>query len=195
MFNVLLDALPNEYNGFSIDSDFQTGIQMFQALNDSELSKQERIGTALSLLFLDSDENGNPLPRPDIQTAVDGLMWFLTGWQTDRHSEKDQKKVTDYDIDQWRIYSAFRNQYKINLNTEKLHFWEFMGLLSTLDECAYTRVIGIRQQKISPKMSTEEKKALREAKKIYSLDILEEEITTEDQEAIDEFMKLVKGRG
>lgn len=37
MFNVLLDPLPTEYRGFPIDSDFQIGIQIMQALEDGEL--------------------------------------------------------------------------------------------------------------------------------------------------------------
>ena len=191
MFNVLLDPLPTEYKGFPIDSDFQIGIQIWQIMEEEELSQQERMSACLSLLFLDEDEDGNALPIPDLQTAIEGLQWFLSDWYHDNQNSKDKTKVTDYDIDQWRIYSAFRTQYGINLNTDKLHFWEFMGLLTTLDECAYTRVIGIRQQKIKPKMSAEEKKALKEAKAIYSLDALEE-ITSEEREAIDAFMKYVK---
>lgn len=191
MFNVLLDPLPTDYKGFPIDSDFQIGIQIWQIMEEEELSEQERLGICLSLLFLDKDENGNPLQVPDLQTAIQGLQWFLSDWYHDNPNSKDKTKVTDYDIDQWRIYSAFRTQYGINLNTDKLHFWEFMGLLTTLDECAYTRVIDIRQRKIGSKMSAEEKKALKEAKDIYSLDALEE-LTSEEQEAVDEFMKYVK---
>lgn len=43
MFNILLDPLPTQYEGFPIDSDFQTGIQILQALEDPELTTQERI--------------------------------------------------------------------------------------------------------------------------------------------------------
>lgn len=195
MLNVLLDPLPDSYEGFAIDSDFQIGIQIMQVLEDQELSQQERIGTALSLLFITKDEDGDSLPIPDAQTAIDGLMWFLTDWNHDKNlSKKDTAKVTDYDIDQWRIYSSFRQHYGINLQTDSLHFWEFMGLLTTLPECAYTRVIDIRSKKITAKMSAEEKKALREAKKIYALDVLEEELTDEEKEAVEAFMALV-GKG
>lgn len=196
MFNVLLDALPTEYEGFLIDPDFQVGIQIMQVLEDEELTQQEQIGTALSLLFLTEDEEGNPLPIPDFQTAMDGLKWFLFGWRHDKIlDEKNDMKVTDYDIDQWRIYSAFRQQYGINLNTEKLHFWEFMGLLTTLPpECAYRQVIDIRCKKITPKMNPKEKKALKEAKKIYALDVIEEELTDSEKEAVEAFMALV-GKG
>lgn len=193
MFNVLLDALPTEYEGFPIDSDFQTGIQIMQALDDEELTEQERIATALNLLFLIDDENGNPLPLPDMQTAIDGLVWFLTDWNHDHNSKTDNTRVTDYDIDQWRIYSAFRQHYGINLNTDKLHFWEFMGLLTTLPECAYTRVIDIRAKKITSKMGKDEKKAYAELKKVYALEQPKEvEYTDSQKEAIDEFDRMME---
>ncbi len=188
MFNVLLDKLPIEYRGFPIDSDFQTGIQIMQAFDNEGLSQQEQIGVALSLLFLQEDKDGTPLPIPDEQTAVEGLMWFLTDWNHDHNSKIDKTRVTDYDIDQWRIYSAFRQHYGINLNAEKLHFWEFMGLLTTLPECAYTRVIDIRAKKITSRMGKDERKAYTELKKVYALDQAKEvEYTDSQKQAIDDF--------
>lgn len=195
MFNVLLDKLPTEYEGFPIDTDFGIGIQIMQILEDEQLTQQERIGTALSLLYIIEDKDGNPLPIPDIDTAIDGLKWFLTDWYHDGENKNDKVKVTDYDIDQWRIYSAFRQHYGINLQTDSLHFWEFMGLLTTLPpDCAYRQVIDIRCKKITSNMSTEEKNALKEAKKIYALDAVEEDLTDDEKEAVEAFMKLV-GKG
>lgn len=188
MFNILLDKLPTEYKGYLIDTDFGIGIQIMQILDDKELAKQERIGIALSLLFLHEDEDGNPLRLPDASTATDGLIWFLTDWNHDRNTKSDKTKVTDYDIDQWRIYSAFRQHYGINLNTDRLHFWEFMGLLTTLPECAYTRVIDIRAKKITPKMGKDERKAYAELKKAYALEQPKDvEYTDGQKEAIDKF--------
>lgn len=193
MFNILLDRLPTEYQGFPIDSDFQTGIQIMQALEDEGLSQQEQIGVALSLLFVQEDKDGNPFPIPDAQAAIEGLVWFLTDWNHDHNSKTDKTRVTDYDIDQWRIYSAFRQHYGINLNTDKLHFWEFMGLLSTLPECAYTRVIDIRAKKITSKMGKDERKAYMELKKVYALDHPKEvEYTDEQKQAIDEFDRMME---
>lgn len=193
MFNVLLDPLPTEYKGFPIDSDFQIGIQIMQALEDGELSRQEGQAVALSLLFLQEDAQGNQLPLPDAETALEGLVWFLTDWNHDHNSKVDKTRITDFNIDQWRIYSAFKQHYGINLNTDKLHFWEFMGLLTTLPECAYTRVIDIRAKKITSKMGKDEKKAYAELKKVYALDQLNEvEYTDNQKAAIDEFDRMME---
>ena len=193
MFNVLLDPLPTEYRGFPIDSDFQIGIQIMQALEDGELARQEGQAVALSLLFLQEDAQGNQLPLPDAETALEGLVWFLTDWNHDHNSKVDKTRITDFDIDQWRIYSAFKQHYGINLNIDKLHFWEFMGLLTTLPECAYTRVIDIRAKKITSKMGTDEKKAYTELKKVYALDQPNEvEYTDNQKAAIDEFDRMME---
>lgn len=191
MFNVLLDKLPTEYEGFPIDSDFQTGIQLWQILEDETLSNYEKNEMCRELLFLDKDEEGNPIELPDIGVALKGVQWFLSEWYKDRTDGEDNSRVMDYDIDQWRIYSAFRTQYGINLNTDKLHFWEFMGLLNTLNECAFTRIAGIRQQKLTKNMSQDERRALKKIKERYAL-AEEEENSDADEEAIDTFMKYVK---
>lgn len=193
MFNVLLDPLPAEYKGFPIDPDFQVGIQIMQALEDGELTRQEGQAVALDLLFLQEDQGGNPLPLPDAQTALEGLMWFLTGWNHDNNARGDKAKVTDYDIDQWRIYSAFRQHYGINLNRASMHFWEFMGLLTTLPECAYTRVIDIRAKKITPRMGKGEREAYTKLKETYALEQPKKtEYTDSQKQTIDEFDRMME---
>lgn len=192
MFNVLLDKLPTEYEGFPIDTDFGIGIQIMQALENEKLTQQEKIGTALYLLFLTEDSEGNPLPIPDAQTAINGLMWFLTDWNHDNNKSEDKTKVTDWDIDQWRIYSGFRQHYGINLQTDNLHFWEFMALLTTLPECAYTRVVDIRSKKPN-KMSKEEKSMYARLKEVYALKQPKAvEYTDEQKQAIDDFDRMME---
>ena len=189
MFNVLLDALPWEWNGFPVDMNFDTGIKVSQCLVDEELSEEERVSTALWLMFPEgADLNA--------ESATEALRWYLNGWNHDNtKKKKDQAVVMDFDVDQWRIYAAFRAQYKINLNTAKLHFWEYMGLLSNLNECAFTQVVSIRSKKITSKMSAEEKKAVAEAKMIFQIkkdDKLPEtaEERAEDEAALEVFNRM-----
>lgn len=183
MFNILLDPLPTQWHGYRIDPDFQIGIQMMQISTDDEISEREKVWLMADLLFFE-------LPGTT-QEITDGVQWFLGGWYTDNSekSEKDSTPVMDWDMDQWRIYSAFRKQYGIDLNTMKMHFWVFMGLLTTLDECAFTRVADIRGKTVTGKMSADEKEFYRKAKRRYAIGAQEEE-TSEDRLATEEFLKL-----
>ena len=187
MFNVLLDPLPTEWNGCRIDSAFQNGIQIMQVMMDNELSESEKVGVAADLLFLNKGEPGT------IQEAAEAIGWFMNGWNTDNRtrSKKKEEPVIDFDMDQWRIYSAFQSQYGINLNTASLHFWEFMGLLTTLPDCAFTRVADIRAKKLNDKMSREERSFYADAKERYKINgqPVEEAETEEDREATEEFLR------
>lgn len=179
-----MDRLPEEWEGIPIDSDYQTGIQMFWALEDEELTDEERIFFAGRLLF------GKNMPK-DMNKVVEAINWFLGGWNTDKLPKgKTEKPVMDYQADQWRIWVAFLRQYNINVNRKKLHFWEFMALLRNLEECSFTRVIDIRTKVLDAKMSKEEQKYYREQKKIYELESKPKEYTEKEASDIDEFDRL-----
>lgn len=169
MNNILLDPLPESWideSGmeYRIETDFRIGIQICMIQDDPELSRQEKAEETIKLLFIDS------IPG-DVQKIEECIAFFLNGWFHDNESsKKEHRRLMDFDVDQWRIYSAFKQQYGIELDeVEYMHFWKFMGMLSSLNECVYTRVIDIRQRKFRPKMDKEERQSLEEAKEIYEL--------------------------
>ena len=183
MFNVLIDSLPYEFNGKKIYPYHDVGIQISQLIADKSLTNNEKIVQAVNLLFED--------PPESLQEAEKGIEWFLNGWSTDRHKKKGKEEppVMDFDRDQWRIWAAIKQQYGIDLAEEAVHWWVFMGMISNLDECAFTNVIELRQKKVDSKMSRETKKAIREAQAIYGL-IADNEPDEQEQEAIARFRSL-----
>ena len=184
MFNVLLDPLPTEWNGYPIDTDFQTGIMINQCLNDDALNEREQFMTAISLLF--------PGEIPDPEECGKALAWYLTEYIHDNKVNKKENEVPvmDFDVDQWRIYAAFLNQYGIDLNTTKMHWFTFMGLLSNLNECSFLHVMEIRNKKITSKMTKEEKAYYGEQKAIFAIkQHREKRQSPQDQKAVEEFMK------
>lgn len=189
MNNVLLDPLPETWTNaagetFQLDTDFRIGIQICLLQQDSELTAYDKTLLIRDLLFTDDA----PTDAADIDRC---LQFFMNGWNHDKPSGKKEKhRLQDFDVDQWRIYAAFRSQYQINLTTEEMHWWEFMGLLSALSECAYTRVIDIRQKDIKPKMDKDSRKALQEAKAVYTLD----PVLTHDEQALMDHMDDLLGQ-
>lgn len=157
MFNLLLDALPTEYEGYLIRTDYRIGIQISQALEDEELEPYERIGIALSLLY------GNGIPPADI--AYEGLRWYLNAAADVPQNEEDAVSVEDdgiryfsFDYDAARLYSGFRRAYGVELDRVDMHWFRFLSLLGDLGECAFTRVVDIRSADLS-KMDKKTKRA------------------------------------
>lgn len=191
MFNVMLDELPDMWEGFPIDTDFRIGVQISQIMEDKDLSDNEKWATSAELLFRGI--------RPDPQYYSDAILWFLQEWNHDNNKKaKDRTRVLDYDIDQWRLYSAFKAQYGIDLNTVNMHYWQFMGMLTTLNECAFTRVVDVRLKKLRSNITKEEKQILKDQKTIYGLEQPENPLSEEEkakkQEAIELFEKMRKAQ-
>lgn len=186
MNNVMLSDLPDEWKGYQIEADFRIGLQISQLLYDSDYTEFERITGCIDLLYYDIPES--------VEEAMQGITWFLNGWNHDNFEKGDNVRCVDFDMDQWRIYSAFLNQYHINLSEADMHWWKFMGLLTSLNECAYTQVVGIRSEKINPKLSQKEKEAKKKAKRIYAIQNGDDqdEMSTEEKARYDEFMKFAK---
>lgn len=129
---LLLDGLPEEYEGIPISADFRNMIQVDLILHDPDMSEVEKTTAALYQLY--------PEIPGDIRKAVEGLVWFYArgnaaGDGKDKTVKKTPKKAFDFEQDANLIYAAFYATYGISLTTvEFLHWWEFMALFEGLPE-------------------------------------------------------------
>ena len=162
MINVMLDPLPDEWHGYEINTSFRIGIQVLLVQYDKELNEYEKSDALIYLLF---DEREHP-DGDELRQCVE---WFLNGWFHDKPgSSKDNRRLVDYDIDQWRIYADFRQIYGIDLSLDEMHWWMFNGLLWNMPykQSSFQQVIEIRRKKITSKMGKEERQAIKEAQEI-----------------------------
>lgn len=181
MYNAMLDRLPEDYNGWLIRTDYRIGVQIQLCISDPDLSDSEKTATALSLLY------GNGIP--DLQTAIDGLSWFMSGGNPAQAADSDDGPPTySFEQDAGRIVSAFRKVFGLDISRERLHWFEFLSMLGDLSGTAFTSVIDIR--------TTDErevdKKKRAEFVRMKNRFALSGQYTAEEQEAIDEFMERLK---
>ncbi len=191
MNNVFLDELPTKWNGYEVNTWFQIGIQIQLLQDDTELSTAEKSELMLQLLFCDEDGSIREFPRTN-EELQECITWFMSGWHHDNIVKIDnQKKVMDFDVDQWRIYADFLQIYHIDLNTVDMHWWMFCGLLWNMprEQSSFMQVLEIRQKKPHKNASAEERKAIELGHKIYDLKKPEvhKEYSTEEKKAIDDY--------
>ena len=180
MYNMLTEKLPTKYKGYHINTDFKCGIKISLALDDWQLGDEERVLTALSLLY------GEGIPD-DMNVALDGLRWFLTcGKEADKASYSDIDDVDnakesvnvkgddisfDFEVDASNIYAAFLKNYNIDLTKTDMHWFQFIALFSnlkntSLNDMMYYRTIDLSQYKGEQKA---EMKSLKERYKIHKI--------------------------
>lgn len=76
----------------------------------------------------------------------------------------------DFEEDEAYFYAAFLSEYGIDLNSAKLHWFDFCALFRGLpDECKLRRIIGIRAERLSDISSKAEKARISRLKGIYAL--------------------------
>lgn len=182
MINILIDKLPTEIDGLKINSDFRTSILFELLMQDNEFSNEEKIAQTLELYYPDIDK------ITDIEKAIENVLWFYKCGEEEKTSQKKQernkqKQIYSYEFDDKYIYSAFREQYNINLNNIKyLHWWEFKALFNSLNEdVLFSKIMGYRAMDLSKIKDKNMKKQYKSLKELYALpDMRSEEEKEED---------------
>jgi len=186
--NIILDRLPlYTPNGLKLRSDFRESIKFELLMQDNKIEERTKIMQALSLYYYDISK------ITDIQKAITDIIWFYScGKQEVKINNnqdkktKNMKQIYSYEFDAEHIYSAFMEQYKIDLNSIKyLHWWKFKALINGLNEdIHFVKIMGYRTMDLSKIKDKEERARYKRLKKIYALPDMR---TQEEKEA--EFAK------
>lgn len=171
-YNILLDNVPETTpNGFKIDTDFRTSIKFELLMQNNEVSQRDKIQLALNLYYYDLSE------IDDINKAVEDMLWFYQCGKIKKkelansNNTKSKKgQIYSYEFDDDYIYSAFLEQYNIDLNDVDLHWWKFKAMFTGLKEdTQIVKIMGYRGMDLSKIKDTETKKHYKRLKKAYAL--------------------------
>ena len=178
---------------YNIDTDFRKWIKfqnLIQTLKEDEESFEESFLEILSFF----DEINLNFEIYFFEEALKNVLEFFTGEQKNGNAEGSNKKVFDFEKDKKYIYSAFLQEYNIDLfEIEYLHWHKFKSLIESLsDNCQLTKIIQYRSIDLS-KIKDKEQKAFYQ--KMKSLHALEQPKKYDNlQEAEDDFLKQVHAR-
>ena len=162
---LLLNGLPEDYEGIPISPDYRNMIQVDLILRDPDLSDADKVAAALDQLYPEIPE--------DIAKAVNGLDWFFTRGQIGGEGKEDGRapqRAFDFSQDANLIYSAFYATYNISLTTiDFLHWWEFMALFEGLPESTLIkRVIYWRTADLTG-LPKEERRRVQKMRRLFAL--------------------------
>lgn len=165
--NILIDKLPNEYEGLEINTDFRSSILFELLMQDNSLSPELKIRLSLDLYYKEI-----PL---DIKKALNGILWFYKCGKEDKKTNKKTKQgknnqIYSFEYDADYIYSAFLEQYGIDLNNVDMHWWKFRALFNGLNEnVMFSKITGYRSMDTDGIKDKEQKKYYEKMKMKYAL--------------------------
>lgn len=164
-----VDVLPTtvEIEGveFPINWDFRTSIK-FEMMVQGENNDRNILSSLLELYY------GDRIP-PNVTKAIEKALWFYSGGdpqQKKNVSNKKDERPYSFEYDWGYIYSAFLEQFHIDLQDVNIHWWKFRSMFSSLGEnTKFAEIIGYRCIKLTNKIPKEQREFYRKMKKIYAL--------------------------
>ena len=172
--NLLLDDL-DKIVKMRIKEDFNTNFKnsiLFELLmQESNLSNEAKVYQALKIYY----PNLNQIT--DVNKAIDNMLWFYKCGKEDEEktsqkaTRENTKRIYSYEFDNELIYSAFKDQYNIDLQDIKyLHWWKFKAMFDALkDDNKIVEIMGYRAINLSKIKDKEMKKHYKKIQKLYAL--------------------------
>ena len=133
---------------YGINSDYRAVINVFTALNDYELKKENNYVQSAVILSLFYDDY-ETIPEEHWQEAFDQMKAFI-----DMGIEDDSKapKLMDWEQDAPIIIPTINKVLGTEIRAEKyIHWWTFLGAYMNIGESLFSNVIHIRSKKAKGK--------------------------------------------
>lgn len=170
--NLLLDDIEELVKNkikTDFNTDFRTAITFELLMQNPKYSVQAKTYQTLKLFYPHLEQ------VTDLEKALNNIIWFYSCDNKNKTSQnnenKREKQIYSYEFDNELIYSAFKNQYNIDLEEiEYLHWWKFKAMFNGLkSDNRIVEIMGYRAMDLSKIKDKEERKRYRKLQRIYAL--------------------------
>lgn len=165
---------------YPINTSYITALKCFEIINDSSISDTERSLAVIYKLF-------DHIPDKNADKFLEVAIKYLQRSET-TEQQNAKKRDIDFNVDMGYIVASFQSDYNIDLIETDMHFYKFLDLINGLTEkSVMSRVRDIRNYDLGEIKDPKFRAQMAEAQENLKLP---EEISEEDQEALDEFESL-----
>ena len=132
--------------------DFRMVLDCFAALDDEQLTEQERILASVIIFYEDMHSVEDTNKFSDYNTAVTEMFKFFNCGQEESPGASTNYKLIDWQSDSQLVSSAINNVAGKEIRAEKyIHWWTFMGYYLAVGESALATVVNIRSKIVKGK--------------------------------------------
>lgn len=130
------------------DGDYRVVLECFVALNDTELTENERIFSCMAIFSDDIDfDDILAFDNEHLNAFVSEMFNFINCGEPNGVGAKTKRKVIDWEQDQQMICAGVNKVAGTEVRAlEYLHWWTFMGYFCSIGESILSTVVGIRDK-------------------------------------------------
>ena len=165
---------------YKINTDYRVALRCFEVIEDTSISDNER---ALAVVFLLFGE----VPMEDTGELLRIAGDFLRCGEKET-AQATQERDIDFNADERYIVASFMSDYRIDLSSVDMHFWQYIQLIQGFtDDSIMSRVRDVRNYDMSELKDPRARAKMAKAKAAVALPT---KYSKDEQKAIEEFEKL-----
>ena len=157
--------------------DYRVVLDVIEALNDPELTDEERGKCALFIFY--GDELNN---ITNIDEAVKQMIYIINGGENDNEPQTEKPKLMDWQQDFKYLAPPISRVlgYDVRTPDRFTHWYTWLGGYMEVGECTFSTIVSIRSKKAKgKKLDKWEQEYYREHKKIIDFPTV---LTAEEEE-------------
>lgn len=129
------------------EGDFRMVLDCFKALEDEELTKEERVISGLIIFLEDMNSVEDVYNLPNLEEVYKEMVRFFNCGQDNITGSNTNHKVLDWDKDSALVCSAVNKVAGTEIRAlPYLHWWTFMGYYMAVGKSSLSTVVGIRHK-------------------------------------------------
>lgn len=173
---------------YDIRTDYRAILDIFKAIEDKELSEQEKAEVMLKILYIDWQD----IPRCDLQTALEKGREFIDCGISGE--ERKGVALMNWEKDSPIIAPAINKSAGMDVRSVKyMHWWTFMAAYMEIHDSMFNQVVQIRQKRSKKqKLETWEREFYQSNKKLIDLEETDRGRSKEEANALRELFGFKK---
>lgn len=159
--------------------DYRVVLDVICALNDNELTDEEKIKCALFIFYEHISE------IDDFDTSIKEMFRIINGGEEQEESAEQKPQLMDWEHDFQQLAPPISRVlgYDVRTPEKYTHWYSFLGGYMEIGECTFSTIVSIRSKRAKgKKLDKWEEEYLREHRKMVELP---RKFTQEEQEFLD----------
>ena len=159
--------------------DYRVVLDVICALNDDELTMEEKIECALTIFYEDISA------ICDIENAIKEMFRIINGGEQEQETQEHKPQLMDWEHDFPQIAPPISRVlgYDVRMPDKYTHWYSFLGGYMEIGDCAFSTIVSIRSKRAKgKKLEKWEEEYLCEHRKMVEIP---RKLTAEEQEFLD----------
>lgn len=158
--------------------DYRVVLDVICALNDNELTEEEKVKCALFIFYEDISQ------IDDFETAIKEMFRIINGGEEEEQTQDNKPKLMDWQHDFPQLAPPISRVlgYDVRTPDKYTHWMSFLGGYQEIGECTFSTIVSIRSKRAKgQKLDKWEIDYIREHRKMVELP---QKLTAEEEELL-----------